>query len=155
MGQAGSGNFSLLQRLQSICNAEGLEVPARQPMPNESEAPSKPQPKGVMEYVFEIPNNQGPDSTWRIYDVSGSRGSRPVWTPYFEDADIIVFLAPISNFDRWLDGDPTTNRLEDSLKRFETICRDPQLANCTLVLFLTGIDVLQEKIKAGLRVGKL
>jgi len=66
---------------------------------------------GVCEYKFQFGDaNQG-TRHWIIYDVGGTRTQRAVWQSYFDDADAIIFLAPLSVVDQWLVEDPTTNRM--------------------------------------------
>jgi hypothetical protein len=91
---------------------------------------------------------------WRLFDVGGSRGQRHTWAPFFEDANAIIFLAPISAFDQYLEEDYKVNRIDDSLQTFTSVCSNPLLKNVHLVLFLNKVDLLQQKLKAGIRVKK-
>lgn len=54
---------------------------------------------GVAEHVFDV-NIHGKLVTWHLYDVGGARGQRHTWVPYFEDANAIIFVAPVSAFDQ-------------------------------------------------------
>lgn len=54
---------------------------------------------GVAEHVFDV-NIHGKNVTWHLYDVGGARGQRHSWVPYFDDANAIIFVAPISAFDQ-------------------------------------------------------
>ena len=91
---------------------------------------------------------------WRLFDVGGSRGQRHAWVPFFEDANAIIFMAPISAFDQYLEEDYKVNRIDDSLQTFTSVCSNPLLKNVHLVLFLNKIDILQRKIQAGIKVRK-
>ncbi|KAJ4488930.1 guanine nucleotide binding protein, alpha subunit [Lentinula edodes] len=108
---------------------------------------------GVIEHSFPI-NLGGTMYDWRLYDVGGARGQRHAWIPYFEDATAIIFLAPISAFDQYLEEDPRTNRIDDSLQLFTTICSNKLLKKAHLVLMLNKTDLLKAKLKAGIRVQK-
>ncbi|KAJ4490955.1 guanine nucleotide binding protein, alpha subunit [Lentinula aciculospora] len=108
---------------------------------------------GVIEHSFPI-NLGGTMYDWRLYDVGGARGQRHAWVPYFEDATAIIFLAPISAFDQYLDEDPRTNRIDDSLQLFMAICSNKLLKKAHLVLMLNKTDLLKSKLKAGIRVQK-
>ncbi|KAJ3733423.1 guanine nucleotide binding protein, alpha subunit [Lentinula guzmanii] len=108
---------------------------------------------GVIEHSFPI-NLGGTMYDWRLYDVGGARGQRHAWVPYFEDATAIIFLAPISAFDQYLDEDARTNRIDDSLQLFMTICSNKLLKKAHLVLMLNKTDLLKAKLKAGIRVQK-
>lgn len=111
---------------------------------------------GVAEYKFEMEVSAGRDSgtEWRIVDVGGSRSQRPTWVPFFDDVDAIIFLAPISAFDQVLTEDKTVNRLEDSVLLWKSVCSNKLLANVDLVLFLNKCDILERKLRDGVRLAK-
>jgi len=91
---------------------------------------------------------------WLLYDVGGARGQRHAWVPYFDDATAIIFLAPISAFDQYLEEDPRTNRIDDSLQLWTMVCSNLLLKNAHLVLMLNKADLLREKLNAGIKVRK-
>ncbi|TFY68532.1 hypothetical protein EVG20_g3516 [Dentipellis fragilis] len=111
------------------------------------------QTMGVAEHVFDV-SLHGRNVTWHLYDVGGARGQRHTWVPYFDDANAIIFVAPISAFDQYLEEDPRTNRIDDSLQLFTQICSNRLLKNVHLVLFLNKTDVLKAKLAAGVQVKK-
>ncbi|PAV19061.1 G-alpha-domain-containing [Pyrrhoderma noxium] len=76
------------------------------------------------------------------------------WIPFFEDVDAIIFLAPISGFDQVLAEDKSVNRLEDSVLLWKMICSNKLLAKVELVLFLNKCDILDKKLKSGVRLAK-
>ncbi|KAI9511193.1 G-protein alpha subunit [Russula earlei] len=108
---------------------------------------------GVIEHSFDI-NVGGNHYTWLLYDVGGARGQRHAWVPYFDDATAIIFLAPISAFDQYLEEDPRTNRIDDSLRLFTSTCSNKLLKNSTMVLMLNKTDILKKKLQAGVMVKK-
>ncbi|KAK7448786.1 hypothetical protein VKT23_013516 [Stygiomarasmius scandens] len=108
---------------------------------------------GVIEHSFPI-NLGGTMYDWRLYDVGGARGQRHAWVPYFDDATAIIFLAPISAFDQYLEEDPRTNRIDDSLQLFTAICSNQLLKKAHLVLMLNKTDLLKQKLKSGIKVAK-
>ncbi|KAK0444839.1 guanine nucleotide binding protein, alpha subunit [Armillaria borealis] len=108
---------------------------------------------GVIEHSFPI-NIGGTMYDWKLYDVGGARGQRHAWAPYFEDATAIIFLAPISAFDQYLEEDPRTNRIDDSLKLFTAVCSNKLLRNTHLVLLLNKTDLLRKKLETGSQVQK-
>ncbi|KAH9930402.1 G-alpha-domain-containing protein [Epithele typhae] len=91
---------------------------------------------------------------WMIYDVGGSRTARAAWYPFFDDANAILFLAPISCFDELLAEDRRVNRLEDSFLLWRGIIQSKLLAKCIIILFLNKFDLLEKKINAGVKVNK-
>ncbi|KAI6042581.1 guanine nucleotide binding protein, alpha subunit [Pisolithus marmoratus] len=108
---------------------------------------------GVTEHVFDV-DVHGRTVTWHLYDVGGARGQRHTWVPYFDDANAIIFVSPISAFDQYLEEDPRTNRIDDSLQLFTQICSNKLLKSVHLVLFLNKTDILRKKLERGLRVAK-
>jgi guanine nucleotide-binding protein alpha-1 subunit len=54
---------------------------------------------GVAEHIFDV-NIHGKSVTWHLYDVGGARGQRQSWIPFFDDANAIIFVAPVSAFDQ-------------------------------------------------------
>ncbi|KAH7924380.1 guanine nucleotide binding protein, alpha subunit [Leucogyrophana mollusca] len=111
---------------------------------------------GVSEYRCEMEASAGRESgtEWRIVDVGGSRSQVPTWVPFFDDVDAIIFLAPISGFDQVLAEDRSVNRLEDSVLLWKAVCSNRLLANVDLVLFLNKCDILDAKLKSGIRLSK-
>lgn len=110
-------------------------------------------------------------SEWCIYDVGGSRTQvrsgwhmfsgfcltqplhqRIAWYPYFDDCDAIIFLAPISCFDERLAEDRRINRLEDSYMLWKAVVSSKLLARTSIILFLNKSDLLEAKLRGGVRV---
>ncbi|KAI0088069.1 G-protein alpha subunit [Irpex rosettiformis] len=108
---------------------------------------------GVQEHSFDI-DIGGVHFNWLLYDVGGARGQRHAWVPFFEDATAIIFLAPMSAFDQYLDEDPRTNRIDDSLQLFTAICQNKLLSKAALVLMLNKADLLKKKLEAGVKIRK-
>ncbi|KAH7911686.1 guanine nucleotide binding protein, alpha subunit [Hygrophoropsis aurantiaca] len=111
------------------------------------------QTMGVAEHIFDV-DIHGKTVTWHLFDVGGARGQRHSWVPYFDDANAIIFVSPISAFDQYLEEDPRTNRIDDSLQLFTQICSNQLLKKVHLVLFLNKTDILRKKLERGLSVSK-
>ena len=77
--------------------------------------------------------------TWHLYDVGGARGQRHTWIPYFDDANAILFLAPISCFDELLAEDRRVNRLEDSFLLWRGVIQSKLLSKCIIICTLLPI----------------
>ncbi|KAF9509042.1 hypothetical protein BS47DRAFT_185430 [Hydnum rufescens UP504] len=103
---------------------------------------------GIAEYNFEL-TLKSRLIHWRIIDVGGTKSQRKAWVPYFEDSSAIIFLAPVSAYDQFLDEDPTKNRIDDSFQLFSSICTHPLLQRAHIVLFLNKTDVLRRKLRNG------
>jgi hypothetical protein len=104
---------------------------------------------------------EGPDLRWvaRASLSQRSRLTRPWcswqrahWYPYFDDMDAIIFLAPISSFDERLREDRRVNRLEDTYMLWQTLCSLQMLSKTQIILFLNKCDLLEQKLRAGVRV---
>ncbi|KAG6819953.1 hypothetical protein H0H93_007092 [Arthromyces matolae] len=133
---------------------------------------------GVMEHTFQI-NMGGMTYDWKLYDVGGARGQRHAWVPFFDDATAIIFLGKGDNqfgyskgqtlpnssnqrlrsgkvpqLPQYLEEDPKTNRIDDSLQLFNSICSNKLLVKAHLVLLLNKADLLRKKVEAGIKVRK-
>ncbi|KXN86057.1 Guanine nucleotide-binding protein alpha-4 subunit [Leucoagaricus sp. SymC.cos] len=128
-------------------------VPSTGKDPTDDILHARIQTMGVAEHVFDV-TIHGKSVTWHLYDVGGARGQRHSWVPYFDDANAIIFVAPVSAFDQYLEEDPRVNRIDDSLQLFTQICSNALLKNVHLVLFLNKTDLLKSKLDKGLRVRK-
>ncbi|KAH9957824.1 guanine nucleotide binding protein, alpha subunit [Russula dissimulans] len=104
---------------------------------------------GVQEYSFWV---EQAGHEWLMYDVGGTRSSRAHWYPYFDDMDAIIFLAPISSFDERLREDRRVNRLEDTYMLWQTLCSLQMLAKTQIILFLNKCDLLEQKLRSGVKV---
>ncbi|KAI0066171.1 G-protein alpha subunit [Artomyces pyxidatus] len=118
---------------------------------------------GVTEHIFEIDFGTA-HYNWLLYDVGGARHA---WVPYFDDgitppiadndAVFVHFRVVVSRAYPWsqyLEEDPRTNRIDDSLQLFTAICTNKLLKNSTLVLMLNKTDILRKKLQAGVEVKK-
>ncbi|KAI5119428.1 hypothetical protein M0805_009879 [Coniferiporia weirii] len=112
---------------------------------------SRLQTMGIASHEFMV-QVSGKSVLWHLYDVGGARGQRHTWVPYFDDANAIIFLAPVSAFDQYLEEDPKMNRINDSLQLFTMICSNELLKKVHLVLFLNKTDILKQKLAAGVSV---
>jgi len=108
---------------------------------------------GIAEHSFKVDHNEK-NVSWYLYDVGGSRTQRHNWAPFFEDANAIIYVAPVSAFDQYLEEDPQVNRINDQVQLFTQICSNPLLKKVHLVLFLNKIDVLKKKLASGIKVNK-
>ncbi|THH27770.1 hypothetical protein EUX98_g6413 [Antrodiella citrinella] len=134
---------------------------------------------GVTEHQFDVTIG-GLQYHWLLYDVGGAPGvfltatglgpvlRRRYITFTFDFlggrqltdfdhlfiATAIIFLAPISAFDQYLEEDPRTNRIDDSLQLFQTLCTNKLLSKAALILMLNKTDLLKQKLHAGIKVRK-
>jgi len=60
---------------------------------------------------------------------------------------------PVNCFDEVLEEDEEVNRLQDSINLWKEISRSKLLQNCQLILFLNKVDLLKQKLDAGVQFG--
>lgn len=97
---------------------------------------------GIVETTFQY---KGLDFT--LIDVAGHRSERRKWIHCFEDVTAIVYCVAMSEYDQVLIEDNETNRMEESLKLFDSICNNPYFVNTAFILFLNKKDLFQQKVK--------
>lgn len=84
---------------------------------------------------------------FRMFDVGGQRSERKKWIHCFEDVTLIIFTAAMSAYDLYLAEDDAVNRLHESLRLFESICRNEWFRDTAIILFLNKKDLFAEKIR--------
>ncbi|KAJ3128858.1 guanine nucleotide-binding protein subunit alpha [Physocladia obscura] len=84
---------------------------------------------------------------FRIFDVGGQRTERKKWIPYFDDVDAIIYMVAISSYDQLLVEDNSTNRLEEAMTLFSTICNNSMFAATAIIIFMNKIDIFKNKLK--------
>ncbi|KAH7101739.1 G-protein alpha subunit-domain-containing protein [Auriculariales sp. MPI-PUGE-AT-0066] len=107
--------------------------------------------RGVTEYRIRMKNGSDSGVDWKIYEIGGARSQRRAWMPYFDSVNTIIFLAPISEFDQLLAEDRTVNRLEDTILFWRAICSNRLLADTSILLLLSKIDLLKAKLSSGVQ----
>lgn len=83
----------------------------------------------------------------RMLDVGGQRNERKKWISHFDNVTAIMFLVSLSEYDKYLLEDSTTNRMHDAMQVFEYIVGCPYFEETNIILFLNKKDLFEEKIK--------
>merc|ERR1712176_1141566 len=76
---------------------------------------------GIVEVHFSFK-----DLNFKLFDAGGQRSERKKWIHCFEDE--------------------TTNRMQESLKLFDSICNNKWFGDTSIILFLNKKDLFEEKI---------
>ncbi|KAG1689655.1 Guanine nucleotide-binding protein G(o) subunit alpha [Nymphon striatum] len=97
---------------------------------------------GIVEVHFQFKN-----LNFKLFDVGGQRSERKKWIHCFEDVTAIIFCVAMSEYDQVLHEDETTNRMQESLKLFDSICNNKWFTDTSIILFLNKKDLFEEKIK--------
>lgn len=97
---------------------------------------------GIVNVEFIIDNKK-----FKLTDVGGQRSERKKWIHCFDDANAILFIVAMSEYDLKCYEDDSTPRMNESLQLFEEICNNKYFTNTPIVLLLNKDDVFREKIK--------
>ncbi|ESN96131.1 hypothetical protein HELRODRAFT_67782 [Helobdella robusta] len=81
---------------------------------------------GIVEVHFNFKN-----LNFKLFDVGGQRSERKKWIHCFEDVTAIIFCVGMSEYDQVLHEDETTNRMQESLKLFDSICNNKWFTDTT------------------------
>ncbi|XP_045460125.1 guanine nucleotide-binding protein G(o) subunit alpha isoform X1 [Harmonia axyridis] len=97
---------------------------------------------GIVEVHFSFKN-----LNFKLFDVGGQRSERKKWIHCFEDVTAIIFCVAMSEYDQVLHEDESTNRMQESLKLFDSICNNKWFTDTSIILFLNKKDLFEEKIR--------
>ncbi|KAI4466707.1 gtp-binding protein alpha subunit [Holotrichia oblita] len=81
------------------------------------------------------------------YLMLAANDRRGKWIHCFEDVTAIIFCVAMSEYDQVLHEDETTNRMQESLKLFDSICNNKWFTDTSIILFLNKKDLFEEKIR--------
>ncbi|GAA6021476.1 hypothetical protein JCM11491_006509 [Sporobolomyces phaffii] len=81
-----------------------------------------------------------------IVDVGGQRSERRKWVMCFENVQLLIFVAAISEFDQYLAEDPTQPRLAETLLLWQSIASSRWFTKTAFVLFLNKLDIFSDKV---------
>jgi len=96
---------------------------------------------GINEVLFELKG-----LTFRVFDVGGQRSERKKWIHCFDNVNAIIFISSLSEYDQTLREDNCTNRMQESLKLFDSICNSVWFVEIHFILFLNKKDIFADKI---------
>ncbi|CAJ0577707.1 unnamed protein product, partial [Mesorhabditis spiculigera] len=84
---------------------------------------------------------------FRVFDVGGQRSERRKWIHHFDDVNAVIYICAVNEYDQTLMEDNRTNRLQESMDLFETVCNSRWFKRASMILFLNKKDLFQDKIK--------
>ena len=82
-------------------------------------------------------------------DTGGQRTERKKWIHFFEDVNVIIFVASLSEYDQVLAEDGRTNRMKESINLFHTVLNYQWFRTTPVIILLNKKDILEEKINSG------
>ena len=84
---------------------------------------------------------------FKLFDVGGQKSERSKWIHCFNGVTAIIFCVALSEYDLNLYEDETTNRMQESLTLFNSICNNKWFIDTNIILFLNKKDLFSEKIR--------
>ncbi|KAI0827094.1 guanine nucleotide binding protein, alpha subunit [Trametes gibbosa] len=112
------------------------------------------QTTGVEEHHMIMETGEENGQHWIFYDVGGTRSQRASWVSFFDDVNAIIFLCSTAGYNEVLAEDRNVNRLMDSFTTWKTICSSKLLAAVQFIMLLNKTDLLEARLKAGIRFSK-
>eukprot|EP01102_Stenamoeba_stenopodia_P008812 TRINITY_DN2577_c0_g1_i2.p1 TRINITY_DN2577_c0_g1~~TRINITY_DN2577_c0_g1_i2.p1 ORF type:complete len:354 (-),score=58.61 TRINITY_DN2577_c0_g1_i2:14-1075(-) len=100
------------------------------------------QTTGIVEIQFTIL-----EFNFKMVDVGGQRNERKKWIHCFDCVNAIIFVVALSEYDLYLEENPTVLRMHESLKLFNDIINNVWFQSTPIVLLLNKRDLFEEKIK--------
>ncbi|GAA5887316.1 hypothetical protein JCM16303_006589 [Sporobolomyces ruberrimus] len=97
---------------------------------------------GIVEEVFQLGRTR-----LVVCDVVGQRSERRKWVSCFENVQLLIFVAALSEFDQVLYEDQDQPRFAESLLLWSSIVSSPWFSRTSLILFLNKMDLLEKKIR--------
>jgi len=81
-----------------------------------------------------------------MFDVGGQRNERRKWIHCFDDANAVIFVVALSEYDQMLFEDNTVNRMVEAIALFDEISNSRWFTNTSMILFLNKKDLFEKKI---------
>mmetsp|Transcript_3078 Transcript_3078/g.5232 ORF Transcript_3078/g.5232 Transcript_3078/m.5232 type:complete len:369 (-) Transcript_3078:312-1418(-) len=85
--------------------------------------------------------------TFQIVDVGGQRSERRKWIHCFDNVNAIIYLASLSGYNQVLFEDNSENIMNESIKLFEEVMKNPVFKETPIFVFLNKKDLFGELIK--------
>lgn len=157
--RAGLADQSVSLEFQSgffLDAVDRIAAPGYEPSPADI-LKARIQTLGVEEHPLKVETGIGGSLAWEagqlwsIIDVGGSRALRAAWLPYFDDVNMLLFIAPVSAFNQTLTEDRSVNRLWDSFLLWKSLCIHKSLKKAGFVLLLNKYDLLDAKLQSGIK----
>lgn len=82
-----------------------------------------------------------------LIDVGGQKCERPKWKRCFKQADFLIFVVSLSDFDQLMFEDDSLKRSEDSINLFQNMVNSPTFSQKPIFLVLNKIDIFEKKLK--------
>eukprot|EP00606_Chrysophyceae_sp_TOSAG23-5_P000615 GSChrysophyteH2.ASY1.ANO1.406.1 assembled CDS len=84
--------------------------------------------------------------TYQLVDVGGQRSERRKWIHCFDNVRSIIFLEGLSGYNQVLFEDAKTNRMQESMRLFAEVVKNPAFKSTPIFIFLNKKDLFEELI---------
>jgi guanine nucleotide-binding protein G(i) subunit alpha len=128
---------------EHFCSAETLErLSVREYQPTEEDVlRSRRKTTGVFTTSMSIDG-----LTYSFTDVGGQRNERKKWIQVCKNADIVVYVISLSDYDEVLWEDQSINRMMEALETFENSVNQDYFKDVPIVVAFNKIDLLKKKL---------
>ncbi|KAG7095730.1 hypothetical protein E1B28_006440 [Marasmius oreades] len=92
---------------------------------------------GLYEETFETATRN-----YHVWDCGGQRPERRKWIHCFQDVSVMLYIASLTDYDQVLAEDEESNRMQDALTVFDSLCHTRWFKNTPVILVLTNRDRL-------------
>jgi len=96
---------------------------------------------GIQTVDFDVEGHK-----FTVVDVGGQRSERRKWLHCFDDVTSIIFLAPLDEFDMYLEEDDEICRLTETLSLWSELTSSQFFKPSIWILFLNKHDSLKKKL---------
>eukprot|EP00475_Leptophrys_vorax_P006817 TRINITY_DN14258_c0_g3_i1.p1 TRINITY_DN14258_c0_g3~~TRINITY_DN14258_c0_g3_i1.p1 ORF type:complete len:372 (-),score=78.95 TRINITY_DN14258_c0_g3_i1:26-1075(-) len=94
---------------------------------------------GVVETHCELPG-----AKILLFDVGGERSERKKWIHCFDDVDVIIYPCAISEYNRTLLEDDSTNRIMEHVEVFDKVINSKLFDKTLFILLFTKRDIYEK-----------
>lgn len=84
--------------------------------------------------------------TYLFTDVGGQRSERKKWIQVCKNADILLYVISLSDYDEALWEDPSINRMKEALDTFDQTVNQDIFSDTPIVVAFNKVDLLKKKI---------
>jgi len=84
---------------------------------------------------------------WSVRDVGGQIHHRASWKSAFDGIGVVLYIASLTDYDKYEGQTKSKNLLSENLKLFENVCAQPELRNKPFVLLLNKEDIFEQALK--------
>lgn len=97
----------------------------------------------ISEFSFNLPERS--QMTWNMVNLRNSISNRK-WMHYFDDIHVVLFVAPLSDYDQYLIEDSSQSHMHEWMVLFDSVINSQRFMHKSVILFLNKCDLFKKKI---------